>query len=251
MDKRHYSPLPMGLSPVLVPRFCHLASLPLACRRAALALASLVLLTGMGLVATTARGWADTLMLRDGVTIAGQKVSGASLQGDVVGIDDQYVILRNSQGQAQRVPKAQIDTIRFGSRIDPLASPTNSGWTPPISHESPSILSPTDTTTEPDNSFALWRFPDNNGKFNKDIFGVLATFKGESTGNLYAGLYNFDDKGTFWVRLPKQNAPKASQMRFTLYGKHYPQQRLEPFTVKAQFFNSGGTRIGESAQVRF
>ena len=209
------------------------------------------------MLSSTGLAWSDSILLRDGATIAGQILSGATLHGDVVGVDNQMVVVRNSQGQVQRVAKSQIDHIRFNSRIDPTDVPMMLGAADggDVNPWRPATDSDWASTSTLDSYSAynrtLWQFPDNNGgAFNKDIFGVLATFKGASTGKLYAGLYNFDEKGTFWIRLPKNNSTPANQLRFTLHGKHHPRLQFEPFTVKAQFFNQSGSQIGESTQVQ-
>jgi hypothetical protein len=97
-------------------------------------------------------------------------------------------------------------------------------------------------------------FTNEKGEVNDKHFVTLSRFKGQSTRQVYAGLYNFQNKGTFWIRLP-QTQSRPADLQFVLYGKQNVSQAQaqppEPYDLQARFLDEQGNAIASSPMASF
>lgn len=181
--------------------------------------------------------WGDTVYFNDG---------GRPVNGEIQSMSDQQVKLRLPDGTLLPLNRSAIRHIDFGPQPHTNALPEldNSSTVPVLSplrsFESPYINAPSVT------------FPstENDSQYNNDTFIVLSTFRVASTHHLYAGLYKFDGKGTFWVRLPRTESSQRS-MRFSLFGKMNKNKEPETYTLKARYLDQSGNALGESMLADF
>lgn len=95
---------------------------------------------------------------------------------------------------------------------------------------------------------------------SEEMFVSLSRFKGKITQNQYAGLYNFPQRGTFWIRFPSP-ATEATPLQFTLFGKQHKANAKstevtlipgpEAFILEVRFLTDQGEPIGKPEQVSY
>lgn len=192
---------------------------------------------------------ADVVVLRE---------DGRKLYGRVVSVSNTEVVLEEPDGTRLPLSRRAVFQIVFtendqGGR--PEGSPGSSPPTPvPPSPDEEVVdneLSPAPAATgEEATGRTVFLFPEADGSFNDNVFAILSKFRGNDTGGLYAGLYNFEDKGTFWIQLPRIQHI-GSELHFSLYGKWSTGEPVEKFSLKARYLDSVGRQIGESPLVFF
>jgi hypothetical protein len=94
----------------------------------------------------------------------------------------------------------------------------------------------------------------------EEMFVSLSKFKGKVTQNQYAGLYNFPQRGTFWIRFPSP-ATEATPLQFTLFGKQHKANPKstevtltpgpEAYVLEVRFLSDQGETIGKPEQVTY
>ncbi len=76
---------------------------------------------------------------------------------------------------------------------------------------------------------------------------TLSRFKGNRTNKVYAGLYNFNDKGTFWIRLP-QSTEVPADISFDVFGRRNQGSFGESYDVQARFLDEWGNLVEDSTR---
>jgi hypothetical protein len=219
---------------------------------------SLLLATGLGSILLLLFGipslaQADTVNLKD---------QPKPLYGKILSVSDELIILEAENGSRIPVARKSVSSIEFTGAPqvtapvpDKAVASFNSNQAIPAppklpqSNESKGINALMYSPIVP-----LLSFPNEKGEINEKLFITLSKFKGHKSQKQYAGLYNFTNKGTFWVRLP-QVQQKSADLQFTLFGKQgildKQTQLPENYAVQARFLTDGGELIEESPVASF
>jgi len=203
-----------------------------------------------------------------------------TLQGEVLSVDQREVLLRIEDGTPDglNVPLSRdsvLEIIFSRHRIEMTPEAERQVLSRPI-FSSPGMLdsdmygapvppAPTgpahtapSPVTEPRTVLSL---ATPQGVVDDQTFILLSRFRGLVSQATYAGLYNFDNKGTFWVRLPVPVAG-GGELRFTLFGKqnagnggdsisNFGGGNQERYAVKARFIDENGRLIEESPLIMY
>lgn len=186
------------------------------------------------------------------------------LQGSVLSVTDREVILKTPEGIRLPLSRSSVSWIYLGDGTEGFTragEPDTSASNPPVPATAMQPVVPITTPISAPNTpvrpapsleklyhnldHHSLHFPGENGGIDEKRFITLSRFTGHRSGSLYAGLYNFTDKGTFWIHLPDL-LTRPGTLRFTLYGKKNEAQPTERFSAKARFIDATGRVIGES-----
>lgn len=203
----------------------------------------------------------------DTVYLSQNRLSSAitrRVDGQIVKMNNDQIFLRTADGKITALNRSLVRSISFSNKTATPEPPA------PAAQDLPSILEPgfqpvhLSPMPTPSNANPFpeleqrvvvgarnLAFPDITGQsYDERHFIPLSTFVGGQSKRVYAGMYYFQEKGTFWVRLPEiANQPK--QLKFTLFGKLNKNQPTENFRVQARFIDAYGQAIGESAEQAF
>ncbi|MGE0200539.1 MAG: hypothetical protein AB7P76_06190 [Candidatus Melainabacteria bacterium] len=179
------------------------------------------------------------------------------LTGKILSVTADKVILQTPAGYKIPISRVDVMEIHFdGIDTDPgtlkpiTTSPASGPVSAPVSDDPSQPLPPRLAPQAPPSTWTAVRFPaGDNAETPDDSPGsvvVLSRFRGQAGKTTYAGLYNFEDKGTLWVRVP-QVVAADSHLTFYLFGRNTPGEKPEDFTIQARYLNDGGTELGRSA----
>ncbi|MBY0405378.1 MAG: hypothetical protein K2X66_15870 [Cyanobacteria bacterium] len=152
-------------------------------------------------------------------------------------------------------PPTMLDTHSSDSQSG-LSQPSLRGLVPPPSASYNNLPNAQQPMTQLMFSplLPIVSFPSAKGEVNETQFVTLSKFKGSQSKITYAGLYNFINKGTFWIRLPQPQLSKA-ELQFMLYGKQTIQENKilppETFSVQALFLDENGVILEQSSVATF
>lgn len=180
---------------------------------------------------------------------------GKPLSGTVVSVTAEQVVIKTIEGKTLPLARSSVRSIEFAP-VQPAPVPTATPVTTAAQPSRPQASRPPmqEARMESLESTAparlssggiLLKLTNDKGEVNDKNFVTLARFKGERSQQTYAGLYNFANKGTFWVRLESPQ-PQVGELQFFLHGKPLEKNGVEPFSIKARFLDATGQLIGES-----
>ncbi len=223
---------------------------------------------------------ADVVYLK---SATGNPETEKTMEGFVVKVSDDEVIIKTTDGISMPLSRKSVSRIEFKPlrieptngiktgattssssgfskpELEPLTSePTVSGNTtttdPHYAYgeatSKPSTTTSTDYTTQPAQRPLLqhlYRFPESDNRYDERVFVTLSRFKGSRTNKVYAGLYNFNDKGTFWIRLPN-SAESTTEVVFDVFGRRNQGSFGESFDVQARFLDEWGNLVADSSR---
>ncbi len=179
------------------------------------------------------------------------------ISGTVVSVTEREVILKTEDGLLLPLNRGSVERIIFGAeRVDPGGRQSIIEPMPPLPDAPPTPAASTEEIPVSNTMRQVYplpgnvqevdlEFPNTLGSFSEDTFVALSRFKGLNSNRMYAGLYHFEDRGTFWIRLPYVQAA-TGELRFTLYGKKNTNQPVEKYEVKANFLNEQGHVLSQS-----
>ena len=183
-----------------------------------------------------------------------------TLQGDIIYVNRREVLLKISDGTEVPLIRDSVLEILFSRDRIEISPQTEQrllsrpALLDPDMYSAP-VPAPPVTTANGNylqgsgNYKTLVSLITERGKVDDETFVLLSRFRGVSSQSTYAGLYNFDNKGTFWVRLP-QSIPFQAQFKFALFGKQN-NDPSESFAVKARYLNDSGHLLEESPMILY
>lgn len=144
--------------------------------------------------------------------------------------------------QASPSPIIQLETESSESQFEPQLEKLSQG-------NQFMMLAPTVPTKLPQFS-----------TLSEEMFVSLSRFKGKLSQNQYAGLYNFPQRGTFWIRFPSP-VTEATPLQFTLFGKQHKANPKstevtltpgpEAYVLEVRFLSDQGETIGKPEHVTY